>query len=347
MTAIQLSTAKLHHGDTITPTIMSSGLCQFDKDSIKFLISIIQTEWALAASELCLYGGYFVLMAFYLHVLHTRGGMAKHRFLAVAIVMLFILCTIHCALVVAAIVLETGMDIGLELGLPGPDTRSIALSFTMASAIYVTTNLIADGIFIFRCYAIWNARLCIVLLPIFLTFAVAGVGYFNVIAPFAAPAIIQQLGLQTLFDVSVTISLFTTFVLMVLTVGRIWWLARAARQVMGKKVAGRYYTVCAMILESGALYFIGGLVFIVKGFRIGVNSTFTSAVLGQLAGIAPTIIAVRVGLGYSVESVDSFIVPIPRTRNSEHFKVAKDSLVDSWKDDILYIRPESVMPESA
>ncbi|KAF7328566.1 hypothetical protein MVEN_02544600 [Mycena venus] len=315
---------------------MSSGPCQLDTDDIDLFIFIIQAEWALAASELCLYGGYFVLMAFYLHVLHTGGGMAKHRFLTVTIIMLFILCTIHCALVVATTVLATGMFIGGVL----------ALTLT-ANAIYVTTNLIADGIFIFRCYAIWNGRLCIVLLPIFLTFGVAGIGYFNVITPLSAPAIYGKLPSELFFDVSIIISLFTTFVLMVLTVGRIWWLARAARQVMGKTVAGRYYTVCAMILESGALYFIGGLVLIFTVFRIGVNSTYTGAVLGQLVGIAPTIIAVRVGLGCSVESVDSFIVPIPPTRNLEQFKATKDPSVDSWKDDILYIRPESVMPGSA
>ncbi|KAJ7200040.1 hypothetical protein GGX14DRAFT_467296, partial [Mycena pura] len=89
------------------------------------------------------------------------------------------------------------------------------------------------------------------------------------------------------------VSLFTTFILMGLTVGRIWMLARAARRVLGAELTSTYDTVCAMILESGSLYLCGGIVFIALG-------------------IAPTIIAVRVALGQSVENVNSFIVPRPR-----------------------------------
>ncbi|KAJ6538125.1 hypothetical protein B0H19DRAFT_1240665 [Mycena capillaripes] len=92
-------------------------------------------------------------------------------------------------------------------------------------------------------------------------------------------------------------------------VGRIWWLSRAARHLVGMDAAGKYYTVVAMILESGALYFTGGLVFVVLFLKADLPKAQTGIVLGQLVGIAPTIIAVRVGLGYSVESVESFIGP--------------------------------------
>ncbi|KAJ7732920.1 hypothetical protein DFH07DRAFT_846088 [Mycena maculata] len=71
---------------------------------------------------------------------------------------------------------------------------------------------------------------------------------------------------------------------------------------MGNDATSRYDTVCAMILESGALYVAGGLVFLIVLFRfsvvpIGPDPITNGAILGQLVGIAPTIIAVRVGLG--------------------------------------------------
>ncbi|KAJ7909972.1 hypothetical protein B0H13DRAFT_2489019 [Mycena leptocephala] len=102
-----------------------------------------------------------------------------------------------------------------------------------------------------------------------------------------------------------------------LSAGRIWWLAAGARQLMGRKVVDRYSTVSAMILESGALYCVGGIAFVIisayelssvsASFRcIDTNTTTSGAILGQLVGIAPTIIAVRVGLGQSIESTDSF-----------------------------------------
>ncbi|KAJ7190666.1 hypothetical protein GGX14DRAFT_482854, partial [Mycena pura] len=93
-------------------------------------------------------------------------------------------------------------------------------------------------------------------------------------------------------------------------VGRIWMLARTARRVLGVELTSKYHTVCAMILESGALYLCGGIVFIVNTPPLTTESQ-SGVVLAQLVGIAPTIIAVRVALGQSVESVDSFFVPKP------------------------------------
>jgi len=275
------------------------------------LIYSLQVSWSLAAAEACLYGGYFVLVAFYLHVLRIRG-VGKQRSLMSATMVLFALCTIHCALVLGTAILGSQEYIGEQIEFPGSYSQSwIGLSLA-ANWVYVVANVIADGVFIYRCYAIWNFRLRIVLLPIFLTLGVAGVGCF---APFAH---LNELGGQAFFNISIAISLATTFVLMGLTVGRIWWLARAAQQVMGTKVARKYYTVCAMILESGALYFMGGLVFVILGSRVSLQAalrfTVPRAVLGQLVGIAPTIIAVRVGLGYSVETVHSFVAPTPPTR---------------------------------
>ncbi|KAF8125056.1 hypothetical protein K438DRAFT_2002259 [Mycena galopus ATCC 62051] len=78
------------------------------------------------------------------------------------------------------------------------------------------------------------------------------------------------------------VSVFTPVVLMGLSVSRIWW----------------YYTVSAMNLESGALDCVGTIVFVILAFQAPRGGTFitSGAVLGQLVGIAPTSIAVRVGL---------------------------------------------------
>jgi hypothetical protein len=61
-------------------------------------------------------------------------------------------------------------------------------------------------------------------------------------------------------------------------------------------------------------------------------------------GMAPTIIAVRVGLGYSVESVDSFIVSRPLTRRLPQFNAASDSEA-TLGEGVLYLGPESTKQE--
>ncbi|KAJ7466475.1 hypothetical protein FB451DRAFT_413340 [Mycena latifolia] len=293
--------------------------------------------------------------------------MAKHRFLNISTISLFILCTAHCALVLNIPRLRSRLDARIAAGdVEGSDKLTAEESHLVfaTNAVYVTSNVIADSIFIFRCYAIWNSRRKIIILPTLLTVAVAGtfpvpnlshpfnrfpsgIGYANVILAFIPPTFYNLLP-GTLFDVSIVLSLVTTVVLIGLTVGRIWWLARAAREVIGPKVAKRYHTACAMILESGAIYGVGGVGYLILGF-VFMNSTAnydittSGAILGQLVGIAPTIIAVRVGLGYSVKSEDSFMTTTPRLRPPAQ-KPAMRSL-QSVEERIVYIRPASVQQD--
>ncbi|KAJ7884695.1 hypothetical protein B0H13DRAFT_1889904 [Mycena leptocephala] len=83
--------------------------------------------------------------------------------------------------------------------------------------------------------------------------------------------------------------------------GRIWWLSRAGRSVVGKQVTDKYCTVLRLIRDHILIVDI---------------QTTASAILGQLVGIAPTLIAVRVGLGQSVDNVESFVAAQMRSDQS-------------------------------
>ncbi|KAJ6511797.1 hypothetical protein DFH09DRAFT_1100210 [Mycena vulgaris] len=121
-----------------------------------------------------------------------------------------------------------------------------------------------------------------------------------------------------------------------------WFLACAARRVMGEKVASKYRTkLTGTVLEPLVVTAFTRPVFPLLASMH--QQTLTGTVLGQLVGIAPTIIAVRVGLGYSVESVDSFVAPTPRTRVVSQFPGAP--YLESVHE-ILYIRPISVKVET-
>ncbi|KAJ7779862.1 hypothetical protein B0H16DRAFT_727134 [Mycena metata] len=268
-----------------------------------------QLTWALTAAEVFFYGTYFSMFAFYMHVSRARNMAKTHRFLHISTITLFILATAHCALQLATTVINTK-------GLTEEYEERIVAAFLgfsdAANTVYVTSTVIADSIFIFRCYSIWNRRLAVIVFPAFLVLVTTDSGDMS------ALDILNHVN-QNLFIASIAVSLFTTVVLMGLTVlrkvGRIWLLARAARVVMGHNAVGTYYTACAMILESGALYCVGGTAFVAVWFRLFESGTlaFTGAILGQI-GIAPTLIAVRVALGCSVEGVSSFVVQPRATR---------------------------------
>ncbi|KAJ7464288.1 hypothetical protein B0H11DRAFT_2240685 [Mycena galericulata] len=262
-------------------------------------------------AELNVPGAYAVIFGFYIHIIRTRG-IFNNRFLTVATISLFILCTAHCALLWADIIFYDAMwEADLKSDIVSWEPSSVPSSVSIytalnraANTVYITSNVIADSIFIFRCYAIWNFRRTVIILPTILTFIVGFLGYASVaesLQPLDTEIIIAlpesaEAALAFYFNISMATSVFTTFILMALSAGRIWWLARKSQQIMGRRVTSKYYTVCAMILESGALYCVGAIPFICVAFAsffglVQTDITTSGAILGQLVGIAPTIIA--------------------------------------------------------
>ncbi|KAF7326949.1 hypothetical protein MVEN_02589000 [Mycena venus] len=261
------------------------------------IVSQIQASLYVVAGELFLYGAYFIMFGFYLYTLRTRGA-AKNRFLTHNI-------------------RQPGARGGSRLGPMGATLsgQSFALN-RAANSVYVTSNVIADSIFLFRCYAIWNFRLKVIIFPGILILGVAGLGYTNVFLSVkkGASSSSSDIIFESFeFNQSITISIAAAVVLMALSGGRIWWLSRVARSLVGKHLINKYHTALAMILESGALYCAGAISSVVVSQATGTPFTSTGAILGQLVGIAPTVIAVRVGLGKSVENVDSFVAAQVRT----------------------------------
>ncbi|KAJ7464274.1 hypothetical protein B0H11DRAFT_79247 [Mycena galericulata] len=330
---------------------------------ISIALQGIETHLYVLAAEIFLYGVYAVMFGFYIHVIRTRG-MLNNRFLTVATMSLFTLCTIHCALLLADMIFYGRM---VQKVLVYVDSSFDALPLISiyttlnraANTVYIISNVIADSIFIFRCFAIWNFRWTVIILPTILTVTVAVLGFMNVAESLQSDGYEYEFGVPAdsntsfalLFDISITMSVFTTFILMGLSAGRIWWLARTSQKIMGRRVTSTYYTVCAMILESGALYCVGAIPFIGVGFAsyfglVVTDITTSGAILGQLVGIAPTIIAVRVGLGRSVENADSFItasqvLPHKRTPRMPHEFQSADPPVRAIEQKVLYLHPES------
>ncbi|KAJ6594325.1 hypothetical protein B0H19DRAFT_57961 [Mycena capillaripes] len=200
-------------------------------------------------------GAYLVMFGFYLNILRSRG-VAKNRGLTFATILLFIFCTAHCALQIATSTLYNQLEstsVGDSESVFNRTFTDYSAVVIATDAVYVTSNVIADSIFILRCYAIWNFQMKIIVFPILLTLAVAGVGYTNAFWPLHAPNSLHTANLVVmefsfrLFKISILLSIFTTVVLMVLTAGRIWWIGQTARTLLGRTVISKYHTACAMM----------------------------------------------------------------------------------------------------
>ncbi|KAJ6497281.1 hypothetical protein C8R45DRAFT_124524 [Mycena sanguinolenta] len=199
------------------------------------------------------YGIYLVLFCICIYVLLNRP---RNLILLVTAITLFTLATVQT---VIQIVKHAGDIDDLDIPFDQLDAAK--------NVIYTVNNFIADGLVIYRCYAVWNNNVSVTILPILMLIATT------------------VLGLVVTFDFTLSLypffalSLATNVLVTALTAGRIWWISRYS-------------------LESGMLYSANVLAYIILP-SIPSASIFGEpifAMLIEIVGIAPTLIIVRAGL---------------------------------------------------
>ncbi|KAJ7159516.1 hypothetical protein C8R46DRAFT_1108463 [Mycena filopes] len=182
---------------------------------------------------------------------------------------------------------EERMELSIALAPSSPPQTYNKLILAHALVLAVN-NLLADTLLLYRCYVIWGARWIVIVLPgilIVATFVTGSAGSIRPEGPIPGETILATA---------------TNLLLLILTVGRIWWMRRNALHVGADRVLiDRYTTVMAMLLESGALYILPAiLIMIVYPWNIPFH--ILEGLATYLVSIIPTVIIVRVGLGRSI-----------------------------------------------
>ncbi|KAJ7050398.1 hypothetical protein C8F01DRAFT_1377662 [Mycena amicta] len=270
--------------------------------SLALSLYCVSVEWFL-------YGIYCILFFFCIAAARRNSRMLHRRALLIAVSVIFAFCTLHWVLMLV----NAGKLLDVELSEAKEHMKNfqaerslewnrinIAMDF-----LYVTNNIIADGIFIFRCYGIWDCRKRIIAVPLIMLAATACLGYAGVIVS-GIKNHAEFLFMTPLFPLAIVFSVLTNTILVALTAGRIWWIARSVRAIMGPTVVHQYRTVIAMILESGALYVTPGILYLILLVPETAATQVILSALTQIVGIAPTIIVARVGLGNSINNCQSF-----------------------------------------
>ncbi|KIK03242.1 hypothetical protein K443DRAFT_131477 [Laccaria amethystina LaAM-08-1] len=161
--------------------------------------------------------------------------------------------------------------------------------------LFVTNNVLADSLLLYRCYVVWGFKKYIIIAPAILLIAGTVCGYtFE--------------GASSILFNHAWIYLSMTFALNViatgLTAGKIWYLAHKAELILGEGLLRRYNTSIAILIESGIMY----SVYIALDLAFQKNAT-AHAILDcgfiQIVGIMPTLIIVQVGLGGAVNDFEA------------------------------------------
>ncbi|KAJ7261886.1 hypothetical protein C8J57DRAFT_1719512 [Mycena rebaudengoi] len=274
--------------------------------------SAFSSHWDLATVELyetltegVLYGISLVLFALSGYILHNRKS-AGRRTLALTTCAMAVLATLQFAMRIQST--RYAFQI-FRLAIQGDEfpsspkarlaTASFVKSYFSEDILLVTNNFVTDGLFIYRSFLIWGRNIYVVVAPIIMLCATTVLGYIVSYTNDYSDSE-RYLDARAVF----IITLSTNTLLMALTAGRIWWMSRDARIVLGSKFVRKYDMVIEIILESGAIYCICIVIYVICASIPTVSPILLNIFRGaipQIMNIAPTLIIVRVGLSHNTE----------------------------------------------
>ncbi|TFY71565.1 hypothetical protein EVG20_g1450 [Dentipellis fragilis] len=292
-------------------------------------------------TQTLLFGLYVALFAGSIYIL--RDKQPNNRFYLTTSIAMFILCSALMLLNLTQFLLTpefvaNSQCIGslcVSCTLPQTQTRlneTIIQNFfnIILDFVFGLAQIIADGLLIFRCYILWKEKKWIVIAPLVLLLAntacTLGQAGCDIIIynlrreiPLSQrvppPYYIQISNLDSAFSIAtMPLSLATNLVASALIISRILWMAKKLERTLGVSAGTRYRSAVTMIIESGAMWSISIVVFLITYFTAPNYHGIPGYAMQQLMGIAPTLIIVRVGLGKSIESQ-----PIVSTSNASEF----------------------------
>ncbi|EPQ53126.1 hypothetical protein GLOTRDRAFT_111863 [Gloeophyllum trabeum ATCC 11539] len=281
-------------------------------------------QWLVLEALLAtlLYGVYGVL---FLASLYTflRKEMTNGKGLLVVNILLFVSCTAQWACnFLEPLLLSEDPDEDPEYQL----WMNAYVANVMIAVVYASntaSNVLADGLLIWRCYTIWGARRSIIVLPLLLLLGEAASG----IVTFVPYAVGTQIGydvgpeghrpkqlirklnrIATRANTAYWATSFTINMMMTLLIGgRIWWITRDIDKLFGRSHKKGYIRAILIVVESGAVYSVLLLLSVVSTALVdgpfGQNAqNVLASISGQVVGIFPTAILVLVGLGLTSDN---------------------------------------------
>ncbi|KAJ7173011.1 hypothetical protein C8R43DRAFT_679035 [Mycena crocata] len=172
-------------------------------------------------------------------------------------------------------------------------------------AFFCLNIFMADCLFIWRCWIIWNRRWLIVVLPMLATISgavLAGIIVSDQVVALrsleaftVAKKSAEFVKFSTIyFSLSVATSLTTTFLITV----RILLVQRMSKQT-GTGSHRSFNPIMEILIESAVLYSVTLLTFVVLDVKKDTSVFYAQNVHAQMAGLAPLLIFLRVAAGHS------------------------------------------------
>ncbi|EIM91596.1 uncharacterized protein STEHIDRAFT_165852 [Stereum hirsutum FP-91666 SS1] len=169
----------------------------------------------------------------------------------------------------------------------------------------IVNYIVSDAVVVWRCWVLYSRKCRIIMIPLLLTvsnvvvaISIAGldVKILSLSSTVPAPGVS---GPYTGNIVVWSLSLATNMLTTAMVAFKSWRHRKTLRKMLGRgSPKTRAEKVMALLVESGAMYCVIWVAFLIPALITGFNGTFVmSAVMPQISGIYPTILIVLVKFG--------------------------------------------------
>jgi len=160
-----------------------------------------------------------------------------------------------------------------------------------------TTNILADGLLVYRCHIIWGSRWYILALPILIYIASSVLAFISVLVnalPHSSWAHATQAHLAILW-ISLSVSLNVIVTSMICF--RLLRMRASAREVLNPETARMYTSIAAILIESAAPFTILGTIVVVIGAQRKPLTWGFAYIWSMFCSLSPQMIILRVSMG--------------------------------------------------
>ncbi|KAG1756995.1 hypothetical protein EDB19DRAFT_1865806 [Suillus lakei] len=301
-------------------------------------VSINVTQAVGLVCEALLYGVYCVLFVISVVTLIKRSRVSSNQVIWAANCLLFTTSTAHFAL------MFNHFYIALEHA-PFTEFANETSALIGANLMISVVDIIGDLLLLYRCWLVWGKQFYVIVVPL-----LTALGGFGCILPI--PSLLLSINptspvpptqIVPLTIAGYVLPLCTNIMVTGLIAGRLWYISRIpvvdehGKPVMFK-IAAR---PMMLIIESGALYMVTQLIFVVLVAIQNPAEAVLSLAGTQIYGIASTLIIIRVGLGISSEQTAPAMTSTRVEFRSQSQNTSGMCSVGTWRNDRSFNAPST------
>ncbi|PCH37191.1 hypothetical protein WOLCODRAFT_140757 [Wolfiporia cocos MD-104 SS10] len=167
----------------------------------------------------------------------------------------------------------------------------------IANAVTVVATSMADGLLLYRCFVIWNHKVCLLVIPVLIYLASVAMSILFMIQVAQPDSSLWAQGTINFGLPYWSLSMSLNIILMLMIVSRLLYLRHQIAATLGGEHGRAYTSIAAMIVECALPYSLVSFIFIVLYGLQNTGMNLFIPLLAQVECIAPELIILRVARG--------------------------------------------------